>query len=90
MEEIKDIIPHPLNGRILIELIKQEPKSQLFGAEEPINNLGKVIKVSSKEEEPSIGMIVQFNTGVPPVKLANSESIVSIRLVDVFHIYYTK
>jgi len=88
MEEIKDIIPIPLNGRVLIELIKQEPKTQLYGAETPVDNLGKIV-LDTVNLMPSLkaGDIVQFNTGVPPVKLANSDTIVSIRYSEIRHVY---
>lgn len=97
MEAIKDIVPIPLNGRVLIELIKQEPQSQIYGVDTPQPNLGKVVKAYYTDSAETVagfkvptlveGAIVQFNTGVPPVKLANSDTIVSIRYSEIYHVY---
>lgn len=98
MEKIKNIIPEPLNGRVIIEMIKEEPKSELYGVEPKQPNLGKVVKAYHEKSTENVGVasapilpegtIVQFNTGVPPVKIeGNPETIVSIRYTDIFHKY---
>ena len=91
MEEIKDIIPEPVSGRMLIEIIKpQEQGPNIFGWEPPASNLGRIVKLPKGETELLPGMIVQFNTGVPPVILASSDTIVSIRYSEVYHTYSVK